>query len=95
MTKRPPADVVHKYPQSRQPVKIDHVENRHEGQSGPSQQLQKDRPQQREAVDHQKSLPNLLCVTSRRELNFLARSHHLEDHVYPIVVKYMNFPLWQ
>ena len=39
MIKRPPTTVVHKDPQSHQPAKIDHVENGHEGQSEPSQQL--------------------------------------------------------
>ncbi len=39
MTKSPPLISIHKDPQSRQPMKIDHVENGHEGQSEPSQQL--------------------------------------------------------
>ncbi len=52
MIKRPPAIVVHKDPQSYQPMKIDHVENRKEGESEPSQQLKRDRHHQREDVYH-------------------------------------------
>ena len=37
--KRPPTPIVHKDPQSHQPTKIDHIENGHEGQSKPLQQL--------------------------------------------------------
>ena len=39
MIKRHPTTVIHKYPQSHQPIKTDHVENVHKSQSGPSQQL--------------------------------------------------------
>ena len=39
LIKRPPPPVVHKYPQSHQPIKIDRVENGHEGQNKPSQEL--------------------------------------------------------
>ena len=53
MTKKPSETIVHKNPQSSQPVKIDHVENGHEGQSEPSQQLKKDLLHQREYVYHQ------------------------------------------
>ena len=53
MIKRPPAVVVHKDPQSHQPIKTDHVENGHEGQSEPLQQLTKDLLHQREVVYHQ------------------------------------------
>ena len=42
MIKKPPTISVHKDPQSHQPVKIDHVENGHEGQSEPSQKMEKD-----------------------------------------------------
>ena len=42
MIKRPPTTVVHKNPKSHQRVKTDHVENGHEGQSEPLQQLEKD-----------------------------------------------------
>ena len=52
MIKRPPTTFVHKDPQSHQPVKIDHVENGHEGQSEPLRQLKKDLPHQREDVYH-------------------------------------------
>ena len=52
MIKRPSTTDVHKNPQSHQPVKIDHVENGHEGQSEPLQQLKKDHLHQREDVYH-------------------------------------------
>ena len=39
LIKRPLTIAIHKDPQSCQTVKIDHVENGHEGQSEPSQQL--------------------------------------------------------
>ena len=53
MIKRSPTTVVHKNPQSYQPGKTDHVENRQEGQSIPLQQLKKDLLHQREDVCHQ------------------------------------------
>ena len=53
MKKRPPTTSIHKDPQSHQPMKIDHVENGHEGQSEPLQQLEKDLLQQREDIYHQ------------------------------------------
>ena len=39
VTKSPPLIVVHKDPQLHEPIQIDHLENGHEGQSEPLQQL--------------------------------------------------------
>ena len=54
MIKSHPATAIHKDPQAHQPMKTDYVENGQEGQSEPSQQLNKDLLHQREDVDHQR-----------------------------------------
>ena len=57
--KNPSATIDHKYPQSLQPMMIDHVENEQEGQMEPSWQMKKVL-HQKEEEDYQYYLPNLL-----------------------------------